>query len=127
MDTLTATGLAVAIAGVAAYSFYRYRNALTLRVTASQWAVINRALLLARSNPLVGLEIARQLDGHARQIALQGLAPLLVGAGYRQEGLQVLGELEKTTCHSPSRKWSSCCWTRVITWPHRPCWIRPGY
>ena len=34
MDTLTATELAVAIAGVAAYSFYRYRNALTLRVTA---------------------------------------------------------------------------------------------
>ncbi|MBK5539261.1 hypothetical protein JFV28_11090 [Pseudomonas sp. TH05] len=104
MDTLTATGLAVAIAGVAAYSFYRYRNALTLRVTASQWAVINRALLLARSNPLVGLEIARQLDGHARQIALQGLAPLLVGAGYRQEGLQALGELEKNNLPQPLKE-----------------------
>ena len=104
MDTLTATGLAVAIAGVAAYSFYRYRNALTLRVTASQWAVINRALLLARSNPLVGLEIARQLDGHARQIALQGLAPLLVAAGYRQEGLQALGELEKNNLPQPLKE-----------------------
>jgi len=104
MDTLTATGLTLAIAGVAAYCFYRYRKALTLRVTTQQWAVINRALLLARSNPLVGLEIARQLDGHARQIALQGLAPLLVGAGYRQEGLLALGELEKNNQPQPLKE-----------------------
>ncbi|WP_347904347.1 hypothetical protein [Pseudomonas purpurea] len=89
-------GSVIVIAVLAAYFFYRHKKALALRLTPMEVAQINRVMTFATTSPLLALEVAQRLDGHARQQALQCVAPSLVSAGHRQEGLQALAELNKT-------------------------------
>lgn len=94
-------GMVIGIVVLAIYLFYRHRKALALRLTPQESAQINRVTLVAMSEPRLALEIAQRLDGHARQLAMQIVAPELIKAGHRSAGEQALAELSKANRSDP--------------------------
>lgn len=94
-------GMAIGVAVLAIYLFYRYKKALALRLTPHESAQINRVSLVAMSEPRLALAIAQRLDGHARQLALQVVAPELIKAGHRSAGEQAFAELSKANKSDP--------------------------
>ncbi|MWV17741.1 hypothetical protein F3I16_16995 [Pseudomonas sp. L-22-4S-12] len=94
-------GMVIGVAVLAIYLFYRYRKALALRLTPQESAQINRVTLVAMSEPRLALEMAQHLDGHARQLAMQIVAPELIKAGHRSAGEQAFAELSKANKSEP--------------------------
>ena len=94
-------GIVIVVAVLGTYLFYRHRKALALRLTPHESAQINRVILVAMSEPLLALEIAQRLDGHARQLAMQIVAPKLIEAGHRSAGEQAFAELSKANKSDP--------------------------
>lgn len=94
-------GMAIGVAALAIYLFYRHKKILALRLTPQESSQINRVTLVAMSEPLLALEIAQRLGGHARQLAMQIVAPELIKAGHRSAGEQALAELSKSNKSAP--------------------------
>lgn len=94
-------GMLIVVAALAIYLFYRHRKALALRLTPHESAQINRVSLVGMSEPLLALEMAQRLSGHARQLAMQSVAPELIKAGHRAAGEQALAELNKANKSAP--------------------------
>lgn len=100
MEVFVGIGAVVAVVA-AGYWFYRHKKAQALRLSPHDVAQINRVNLVLRSEPLLALEIAQRLEGHARQLALQYMAPQLVRNGHRAAGFQALAELVKPNHADP--------------------------
>ena len=100
MEVFVGIGAVVAVVA-AGYWFYRHKKAKALRLSPHDVAQINRVNLVLRSEPLLALEIAQRLEGHARQLALQYVAPQLVRNGHRAAGFQALAELVKPNHADP--------------------------
>lgn len=100
MEVFVGIGAVVAVVA-AGYWFYRHKKARALRLSPHDVAQINRVNLVLRSEPLLALEIAQRLEGHARQLALQYVAPALVKNGHREAGFKALAELVKPNHAAP--------------------------
>ena len=94
-------GSVLVVAVIAAYGLYRYKKALALRLSPHDVAQINRVNLFVMTEPLLALEVAQRLQGHARQLALQYVAPALVKNGHREAGCKALAELVKPNHADP--------------------------
>ena len=100
MEVFVWIGAIIAVIGTG-YWFYRRKKAQALHLSPQDVAQINRVYLIATREPLLALEMAQRLEGHARQLALQYVAPPLVKNGHRAAGFQALAELVKPNHVAP--------------------------